>query len=146
MTDIVCIAGLPGSGKTVLANVFLTVLDQCKIVDDITDLSQLEKLGDIYNTIVIVDPWFCDKDVRDNANVYLSLRYNSVSWRFFANDPDACRRNVAARNDGRLVDDLITQLSKIYTIPDGVNQIPVHSLGAHQMTFQDINRLSWTSE
>ena len=124
MTKVICLVGLPGSGKSAVANnlcLLYTRLDlsarftpsKVIIVDDIKSLDELPSPEEC-ELLIITDPYFCITSTRNMADTFLRLRYGSVEWRFFPNDPEKCRRNVAYRNDGRKVDDFITQLSKVY--------------------------------
>ena len=128
MTKVICLVGLPGSGKTEVANnlcrlhtrwdlsvrfVNKYIPSTVIVVDDIKSLDELPAPEE-YELLIITDPYFCITSTRNMADTFLRLRYGSVEWRFFPNDPEKCRRNVAHRNDGRKVDDFITQLSKVY--------------------------------
>ena len=124
MMQLLCIVGLPGSGKTYYANNMFGyesfVLEKwVEIVDDIKSLDDLPTPGTC-DILVITDPNFCRTEVRESATMFLTLRYGiNPLWRFFENDPVKCRRNVRYRDDGRKVDSAINRLSKEYDIPKG---------------------------
>lgn len=119
MCNIICVAGLPGSGKTMLARRIL----HNHLCDDIQELNELPNMT--HGNLVIVDPWFCRESVRLAAGQKIVAKYKrNPNWIFFSNDPDACLANVAARNDGRRVQELIRRLSKEYT-PVGNDIRPV---------------------
>lgn len=114
--NIVCIVGLPGSGKTFLAYQLAKDIDDCCIIDDIQSLDQLTNIKTHY--LIITDPYFCFDSVRFSAQRILEKRGN-VSWIFFENMPFKSLKNVDLRNDGRKVRELTHLLSKNYRIPKG---------------------------
>lgn len=117
MTVVVCVVGMPGSGKTHYANSQSNATTF--IVDDIRDINELPENG-VYERIFITDPFFCITSTREKADIYLSGKYDSVEWVFFENNPERCILNVRYRNDGRLVDRFIQYLTHKYEIPNGV--------------------------
>ncbi len=120
MNKIICIVGLPGSGKTYYANTFKNVL----LLDDIFDLSYLPE--EMIQDIIITDPFFCHEHIRNLAQNVLESKYNvTPEWYFFENDPESCIANVIKRNDGRKVFDFIKMLSQKYVIPCEYTPIPV---------------------
>jgi len=123
MTYVICMVGLPGSGKTHYAN--LSSADDVLIIDDIKDQKELPD-PDVYRLIIITDPSWCKSSVREAANAALASKYSvNINWAFFDNDPESCIKNVEYRNDGRKVINLINELTKIYTIPEGCLSVPV---------------------
>lgn len=125
MTKVICIVGLPGSGKTNLANLLASGRPDVCVVDDITSLDQLPEPG-LFEVVIITDPNFCITDVRVLAASKLVERYNNaVSYVFFENDPEKAIRNVVRRNDGRPVFQSIRMLSKVYRIPEDVTIMPI---------------------
>jgi hypothetical protein len=127
MTKVICIVGLPGSGKTKVANdlCYLHTLfpdhpnrwgipSTAIVVDDIKSLDQLPA-PDECDLLIITDPYFCITSTRKTADAFLKLRYcGEVDWRFFPNEPEKCLLNVEHRADGRKVFEFIKQLSKVY--------------------------------
>lgn len=123
MTDFVCIVGLPGSGKTFLANTMGE--EGCVIIDDIVSLDQLPCDGDA-KTVIITDPRFCITEIRMKADRFLKGCYTGSSrWIFFSNNPKACLQNVIRRDDGRAVNEFILALAKNYDIPEGAEIVEV---------------------
>jgi hypothetical protein len=124
---IVCVVGLPGSGKT------HHMLENRGVDDVFVDDPKLflaykwtpQQLAEV-NTLWIADPYFCIPEVRAQAEHKLIESYGvSPTWIFFENDPEACMKNVARRNDGRKVRGLIHALKGRYEIPPGATVIPV---------------------
>ena len=113
---VILIAGLPGSGKTYLANYFASKTEGTVVVDDITDLNQLPESA---NQLVITDVNFCDPKVREKAEKKLRAKYLwcSIEWYFFENAASKCRKNVLHRNDGRNVESTISRFEKTYEVP-----------------------------
>ena len=110
-TFIALIVGLPGSGKTFLANQLST--PSAVIVDDIKDMNQLPDSGDI----IITDVNFCDSNVLEKAKAELLKKYGiktHIEVYYFECDADAARRNVKHRDDGRNVEGTIRRFEKIY--------------------------------
>lgn len=108
--------GLPGSGKTYMANLLSNI-----IVDDITDIAQLpspDELGDL--SLGITDVNFCDSKILSRATQILEKRYevSSIKNYYFENCPDKCRANVITRNDGRNVEGTIVRFTPIYSPPE----------------------------
>jgi len=127
---VICIGGLPGSGKTFLGKSFLGD-SGCPFLDDMT-ADQMPELREILSTgksVVVSDPRFCLPYVREKAKrvIHEACPDAEIRWILFENNPAACRKNVARRSDGRLVDMHITNLSKFYD-STGVDEIiPVWS-------------------
>ena len=120
MTVAICLVGLPGSGKTYRANCIVAEnpnLD-IKIADDVSDLDDLPAAG-MHDVVIVIDPWFCLTLVRQLANTLLTMKYSSVEWRFFENNPTKCHANVAYRADDRKVTKFIDLYSLTYQ-PDYV--------------------------
>lgn len=118
--NIICIVGLPGSGKTTLAKSLCmredVVLDDIKSLDDLNSgLRFCDRSG---GKVIITDPNFCLAETREFA--MKSLKYHTVNWIYFENDPVKCLNNVKHRNDGRPVDSSIKFYTKRYIIPSNV--------------------------
>lgn len=113
MTKIHLIVGLPGSGKTHYA---LSVLGHLPLVDDIREQDEL--LPDTQE-FVIIDPNFCDEKILENAKQILTFFYPNAEFEivYFENNPDACRANVARRDDGRNVTGTIERFAPLYNPP-----------------------------
>ena len=125
---IILIVGLPGSGKSYLANLLAKDDENSVIIDDISDTAQLPKLA---NLLIITDVNFCQDSVRDLAIHILNKIYPHVSieWVFFENNSAACRLNVAHRNDGRYVEGTIRRFENEYHIPRGYSPVGIWQPG-----------------
>ena len=128
------IAGLPGSGKTHLAQSLASQCDPVHVwyVDDITSTDDLVgPFGSAYiKHLIVTDPHFCRPTTRPLAEGVIWEWYKlPVHWIFFENNPQQCRRNVMhriAQGDDRKVMGMIDALTKIYTIPKGADVRPVY--------------------
>lgn len=115
MSKIILFVGLPGSGKTFLANKMCDI-----VVDDITGRSELptnENLGN--HDLGITDVNFCDENILNKATEFLKTKYqnHTIGIVYFENDPVKCRKNVEFRDDGRNVEGTIRRFEKIYNPP-----------------------------
>ena len=108
---ITLIIGLPGSGKTYLANNLSGI-----IIDDITSIDQLPNDA---NELIITDVNFCDVKILERAEEMLRERYGNIDIKriYFENDAEAVRKNVEYRNDGRNVEGTIRRFEPIYQPP-----------------------------
>ena len=123
-SKILCIVGLPGSGKTHTAGQYTAENDV--VLDDINDIKQLPDKLDLVNFLVITDPNFCITSIRKDVEKILIEKYNSQpEWIFFENNKEKCLINVKYRNDGRKVNDFINSVSQIYEIPEGYEPIEI---------------------
>jgi hypothetical protein len=77
---VICIAGLPGSGKTWLGEKLSQELNGI-LLDDLNDLSCLPNPGSVGH-LIITDPNFCAAHVRDNATKILTSLYDEIKWIF----------------------------------------------------------------
>ena len=125
---IILIVGLPGSGKSHLAN---RINDdnngKFTIIDDPKDFKEIE---DIINTdLIITDPQLCFEKNRQNALKRIkSLNPDcKIEWIFFKNDPEKCLVNTRIRDRAAIisfkpikkVESFIKNFSQYYTIPEG---------------------------
>lgn len=120
------IIGLPGSGKTWLANKIGGY-----IVDDITSVDQLPLKTD--KDWVITDVNFCSSCTLAGASElirsYAQMRSPSgteieIVKHYFKNEPKACYANVILRSDGRNVGPTIERFTKLYNPPE--DAMPVY--------------------
>lgn len=113
------IVGLPGSGKTWLAqHEFVT--QGFHLLDDVCFLerSRLEEQLQQHTKIVLTDPTLLSQHNRELlSSILTAAGFLRQHWIFFENDWQSCRTNLAARSDsrGHISVDL---LSRIYHIPD----------------------------
>jgi len=118
--EIILIVGLPGSGKTYLANQ-LNKNKEYIVVDDITSISQLPQKGNI----IICDVNFCDDRILKIAIDKLFSMYpkHNIRCIYFENNSKVASQNVKNRNDGRNVKGTIRRFEKIYNPPKDVLKI-----------------------
>lgn len=120
---ITLLVGLPGSGKShYIAN---SSTPYTHIIDDPRSKSELpEKLeGDM----IIADCHLCREKTRETLNNIIAEMYPDASthYVFFENNPKQCLKNVAYRNDGRVVEPTINNYSRVYNIPEGSEVVAV---------------------
>lgn len=124
MARIIAIAGLPGSGKTTLAQKLAQELNAI-LIDDPDDITVIISI--ITNSkdrnIVITDPYFCFASTREKVLKFFQLLNFEVEWLFFDNDPASCQVNHVRREGSETLD--IPWFSKQYVIPPGAKVIPV---------------------
>ena len=130
MNNILFIVGLPGRGKTTLANMINKDNDnKYRIIDDPKNLDQV--LPYVNEDLIIVDPALCFQQNREDAIKKISdVNPNAkFDWIYFENDPESCLKNVDRRNreEGyRKVDSFIRNLHPFYKIPDGATTVKVY--------------------
>lgn len=132
---ITCIAGLPGSGKSRLAEKIWESYPEPRYqsvwwIDDITELSQLPSwhTAQTLEHLIITDPHFCRASTRERVESHMWDMYQQpVEWIFFENNPTQCRANAQRKDRNHMgsVHGMIHTLSQLYTIPDGVEVRPV---------------------
>lgn len=125
---IILIVGLPGSGKSHLAD---RINDdnngKFTIINDPKDFKEIENL--INSDLIITDPQLCFEKNRQRALEKIkSLNPDcKIEWIFFKNDPDKCLTNSEVRNRASVisfkptkkVESFIKNFSQYYTIPEG---------------------------
>lgn len=114
MTKAWCIVGMPGSGKSHLA--YSMALPNALVIDDIKTVDDLPE-NNVYEHIIITDPYFCLSLARHYADELLNLKYGDLEWIFFENNKEKCLANVIHRDDDRKVAGLIRFLNETYDIP-----------------------------
>ena len=106
------VVGLPGAGKSF----YLQSLVDYAIVDDITDLGQIDRSAE---KIAIADVYFCNGKTLEAAIVVLKNIFQNHDFHveYFSNNPEKSIENVIRRNDGRYVIPTIKKYSVIYDPP-----------------------------
>ena len=136
-SKFVWIHGLPGSGKTTLAD-NINKDGNYVILDDIMDISKVKKELEEGNDIILVSPYFdnymsfsLDVKLKEVLNdPALKLKYD-VEEIWFKNDPEKCIDNLRSRSVHNIKSSLIIPevniFSSKYKIPSDVTPIDVWS-------------------
>lgn len=126
---ITVLVGLPGSGKSYLANQLIEDREDVIFLDDISILGidELKKTIEVHGwaDIIISDVFLCREKERSIAERWFKKNASNyeVEWIYFENAANKCYANVQRRNangDCRKVGELIRDLAKEYVIPEGV--------------------------
>lgn len=141
VAELVLIAGLPGSGKTMymepLVQAGWTIFDDFKAnaYNDSSIFFHSRNYEPLLNALregqkcVVADIDFCKADSRNEAELVLRYQLPDIRlrWLFFANDFHACQSNIKRRTS-RSIDDNFRALNNYcaqYEIPAGAQVIPV---------------------
>lgn len=125
MENIICIVGLPGSGKSILADQIQAYYGGL-LLDD-PDITQIPYTG----RVVVSSPHFCLQTAQDKL---LAIR-KDVIWICFENDLESCAKNAAERkkhHPDKEVKGTLYAYSKKYTFPDGAFIVPVYKGGHNE--------------
>jgi len=134
-TNFIIIIGLPGSGKTTLANRMALEIPNAIVLDDFSLHYHKDYKDKIkgYRSVIITDPSLCDiANEQVHIELTLELMFDkesdecTFSFIYFANDPEACIIN--ARRDPKPggTENYIKMLTQKYVIPDGAFVKPVY--------------------
>jgi adenylate kinase family enzyme len=124
---VIFIIGLPGSGKTHLANELKEKYGKALILDDPTkeQIDNLFNIEIVDTNIIITDCKLCDEELLIKAiRMFLINGYNKFEFFFFKNEPEKCRMNDIRRGREKLSTKLIYELSNCYFPP--LNAIDVY--------------------
>jgi len=131
------IHGLPGSGKSSLADSIMLQNPDGNFIhlDDIASLDKVASVLRLSENVILTSPYFENYfglKLHDKLVELLTGYPNyAVKELWFSNDPKACISNVTSRVDHLIRNDTviyeILNFSKKYTIPEGVETIPVWS-------------------
>jgi predicted kinase len=134
-SKLVWIHGLPGSGKTTIANQINKNKDFI-ILDDISNISDLENELNKGNNIILSSPYF-DNYLNSIFSGETKLRTTLKDYDYdieeiwFENDLQTCIQNLNNRTEHKISTKQIIpdmkQFSKDYKIPSSVKAIPVWS-------------------
>ena len=122
---VVLLIGLPGSGKTYLAQHEYAPKGYL-VVDDPKTIEEIQTVLDLAYTskapgVVLCDPTLVMAGHREKAFEYLKLC--DVECVYFENDPVKAQMNCTNRQDGRVIN--LRFFSSFYDIPDGVTCRPI---------------------
>ena len=132
MSKVIVIVGLPGSGKSVLADslVIPNVTNWTVFDDPATSLEKLKALKDHLKNdydAVITDIYATEPSIREVMEMELKLWGAEIEWIFFSNEPEACIDNIARRtvagDDRRVSPGYVREASKNYVIPEDAKRI-----------------------
>ena len=127
----VWIHGLPGSGKTYLANQ-MNKNNDYTILDDIIDMSKVQAEMDKGNNIILSSPYF-EKYIGMSLESRLRKALEGSDYEleeiWFENNPQNCIKNINNRVDHNIKANILApeviELSYRYRIPEGSKVIPV---------------------
>ena len=129
---VICIIGLPSSGKTTyMNNLLITEVD---IFDDVSVgkgpsdfMEYLTGCDGEHVTAMVTDVALCVQATRDDFEYCVKSLHPLAMFKYicFENDPKQCLINAKNRNDGREVENTIRSMAKVYTYPEGAEIIPV---------------------
>jgi hypothetical protein len=129
------VVGLPGSGKTYLANKLKKTFGGI-VLDDVLMWKQLEEQIDKYDNVWLTNPDFCCSGAREKLRILIKLLniLNDTSYylkyTYFENAPEKAIKNLKYRNDmgdNRIVSSASIRdyWTKIYEIPKDVEPIKI---------------------
>ena len=127
----VWIHGLPGSGKTYLANQ-MNKNNDYTILDDIIDMSKVQAEMDKGNNIILSSPYF-EKYIGMSLESRLRKALEGSDYQleeiWFENNPQNCIKNINNRVDHNIKANILApevmELAYRYRIPEGSKVIPV---------------------
>jgi predicted kinase len=123
---IIALVGLPGSGKTnyltklCSRTEFVSVDDFNFSTNSVDNIMAILRAGQI---VVIASSQLCLKERREK----FKSRFESeeVQWIYFENNKERCIENLKERCPGETVFPSLEILSRVYEIPEGVDEVPI---------------------
>jgi hypothetical protein len=146
--QFIWIHGLPGSGKSFLANKIKSENTDFALLDDIANISQIKNIMEDGENIILTSPYFESYLFRGNNFLKLNqiLEGNNdyeLTEYWFENNPKACIDNLKNRQEHHIKSDSIIgeiyTFSKNYNIPKNVEVIPVYQKMKHLKYFENFN-------
>lgn len=129
------IHGLPGSGKSHLANLLASREEgKIKVLDDVASINEVEQNILEHDVVIFSSPYFEEYvGLRGLPQKLMELLKGlgiKLKELWFENDPEACIKNLLRRGDNHMItaDILIPEImdfSTRYKIPKGSATIPV---------------------
>jgi len=113
---VLCIVGLPASGKTTLIETLRTPDDY--VIDDFSTYKKMEEaLTSGRERLILSDPYMCDPDIFLKIVEFLkSFKFVHLEFIFFENDGEQCLINAKNRPE-KQVSGFIKYLTKVYNPP-----------------------------
>jgi predicted kinase len=134
--NITMIVGLPGSGKTTLAETMVKDDPKAFLADDFS--KNLDKLATLFkkakfNRVILTDPSLCGVEQRIAEEVVLDMfdlegEAVDFKWIYFENDPEACLVNAERNPKPGGVQEFIRIRSHAYDIPKDATVLPVYRM------------------
>lgn len=127
MNKAVLIIGLPGSGKTYLANTKYVPLGYILIDDPSNNEESYQLLNNhltiTKNDVVITDPQCCNESIRISCIRLLKLLGYTIECIYFENCQEKSKKLIELRNDGRIIK---TFQTFNYTIPENIIPLKIY--------------------
>lgn len=105
MINVICIGGLPGSGKTTHAKELAKKTNGVLIDDFSMDHGNFDRLSAVDNgTVIIVDNFVGTDATKVKLMLEKHIKHKfGLKFIMFRNNPSRCWYNIVTRNDGRVI-------------------------------------------